>query len=1240
MTAPTTGPGRRLLRDLIAIPETVHKGDLVYRLADAAGDATRTVADYVVTPQLESAFISAVTLLRSAVADGVSKAAFLDGSFGAGKSNFMGVLQLLLDGNKSALAKPELAPVVVELEKGAARCLTVPFHLIGADDLESAVFGQYVEHLGALHPGAPPPAVFAAEPILANADDLRRAMGDATFFAALSAGAAADDGWGDLGGAWTAESYDAARAAGHDSADRIRLVQALLTTLLSSFAEGARANRGGYVSFDDGLSAISHHARSLGYDGVILFLDELILWFLSRLGDTAWVSEESSKLSKLVEGASAKRPVPLVSIIARQRDLRLLVGDSVPGAERLSFVDQLNYQEGRFEAIRLDDSNLPVVANRRLLRPVDDAAAAELRAAFASLSLSPRVHDVLLAGAGTDASFALTYPFSPAFMTVLVDVAGALQRTRTGLRVLLDLLVASRDVLEVGQLVPVGDLYDVIDSHDHPFSEAMAAAFDQARKIYRDRLRPALLAEHHLGAADGPTPAFTNDDRLVKTLLLAALVPQSRPFKDLTVERLVALNHGTIASPIAGQETSIATNKLRRLAAHAGELRLGRDPNNPTVAVVLSDVDTGSILATADGADNTASRRTLVREMVLGALGLPAGQLQTTYPLVWKGLRREVTVVFGNLRDAADLPDAAFVNDGPSWKLLVDFPFDDPGHSPLEDLERIDRFRQNGSSWSTIGWLPSFLTAPLQETLGRLVRLNHVLAHDDRFAEATRSLSPVARASAKPQLAALQTAAHSQLAGALLMAYGVVRADELVVDASHTLADHFPSLRAGLTVAAPVAPTLPGALDKVLDQALRHTYPGAPDLGTEVRPADVRKVAELCADAVVEPGGRLVVADSAERRLLTRIANPLGLGLQSEQAFKLQAAAERWDNTFTRALNRARTEGTPATVGLLRAAIDAPAPMGLTTQLENLVIAVWAQATNHTFRQHGGPATATVDRLDDPWEVVAQPLPATAVWEAAWDRLAAVFGVTLPTRQLSGFAVERAGIELRRLVVDLSSAVSGLAERLDQRGAEIGVDRQRNDRLRTALGAGALLAAVDAAPDDLARVQALAAAEVAPSALAVGRSIARAAELNGRLDAAQWPIIMPVLGRPDGAHLKSELVTALAADEFVTPLGPVLESVQQRAVELLTNRDDRAPRPRPASARRRPASARRRHAALDRVGRGRRRGRARRPRRQDRRGDGGPRHRHRRHHLDRDGHRAEPGDPVTGRRRGAHRGAQ
>jgi hypothetical protein len=1157
----TTSP--RLLRDLIDIPTAVHKGDLVYRLADAADDAAETVANYVVTDQLRAAFLDAVGLLRSAIAEGSSKGAFLHGSFGSGKSNFMGVLQLLLDDNPAARAVPELAPVVANLDewKGDRRILTVPFHLIGESDLESAVFGQYVRHLERIRPGAPPPAVFADEPILENADELRASVGDEAFFVKLSSGSAGGEGgWGDLDAAWDTASYEGARNAPHGSPDRTRLVQTVLTTWLTSFAEAAHANKGGYVSFEDGLSAISIHAKGLGYEGVILFLDELILWFLSRLGDMAWVSEEASKLSELVEAASATRPVPIVSIIARQRDLRELVGEDIPGAEKLSFADQLDYQAGRFDTITLDDSNLPLVANRRLLTPVNDAAKGELDVAFNSLSLSPRVHEVLLAEKGNDDAFRLTYPFSPAFMAVLVDVAGALQRTRTGLRVLLELLVDRRDILEVGQLVPVGDLYDVIDISDDPFSDAMRASFDRARKLYKERLRPTLLAEHNLGSGDEPTTAFVNDDRLVKTLLLAALVPESVPFKNLTVERLVALNHGTIASPIPGQETAIATNKLRRLSGLVGELSLGTDPNNPSVALRLSGVDTDSILATADGVDNTAMRRTLVRQLVLSALGLPSDQLQSTYTLVWNGLRRDVTVVFGNVRDTTNLPDATFANDSQNWKLIMDFPFDDLAHSPLDDLERLDRICEGGASWSTLCWLPSHFTPATLDVLGRLVRLNHVLASDQRFTEATAMLSPVDRAAAKPVLETMRAATGNQINMALLGAYGVVMADEKVIDVGRNLSDHFQSLKAGLTVAPPTKASLRDALDQVLDQALRHTYPGAPDLGTEVKPGEVRKVAELCADAVVEPDGRLVVKEPGDRKLLARIANPLQLGIQSEQAFKLAAAADRWDNTFTRAINQARQNGADTqTVGLLREAIDVPSPMGLTSQLENLIILVWAQATNHTFRLHGGPVAPTVDRLDDTWEVVPQALPSAEVWQKAHERLASIFGITLATKQRSGFAVERAGIELGRMVDAHGAAVDALVERVASIGAGMEIDEGAFPRLASARAAQGLLASLRAAPDDLTRVGALAASPIPTSELALGKSISSAQVIVAELDAVQFPIIEAATAKPEGAHFGSELMQALSADELVTALVPVLHRVQAAAIELITVKPPQPP---------------------------------------------------------------------------------
>ena len=104
-----------LLRDAITIPTEVRQGDLVFKLTDATEHSSETVARYVVTDQLLSAFSEAAALVGAAVREHSSKAAFLSGSFGAGKSNFMGMLQLLLDGNPAALARPELAPVVASM---------------------------------------------------------------------------------------------------------------------------------------------------------------------------------------------------------------------------------------------------------------------------------------------------------------------------------------------------------------------------------------------------------------------------------------------------------------------------------------------------------------------------------------------------------------------------------------------------------------------------------------------------------------------------------------------------------------------------------------------------------------------------------------------------------------------------------------------------------------------------------------------------------------------------------------------------------------------------------------------------------------------------------------------------------------------------------------------------------------------------------------------------------------------
>src|SRR5262249_20796339 len=142
-TAPREGDDVTLVKDLIEIPEQVHAGDFVLRLAEGVENKTQTLQDYVVTPDLVRRFDDALSVTGSTLHGRSSKAASLHVSFGCVKSHFMAVLHLLLQHDPDARAIPELASVV---EKHSAwldgkRLLLPTYHLIGATTLESALFG-------------------------------------------------------------------------------------------------------------------------------------------------------------------------------------------------------------------------------------------------------------------------------------------------------------------------------------------------------------------------------------------------------------------------------------------------------------------------------------------------------------------------------------------------------------------------------------------------------------------------------------------------------------------------------------------------------------------------------------------------------------------------------------------------------------------------------------------------------------------------------------------------------------------------------------------------------------------------------------------------------------------------------------------------------------------------------------------------------------------------------------------
>src|SRR6185437_14612573 len=113
---------------------------------------------------------------------------------------------------------------------------------------------------------------------------------------------------------------------------------------------------------------------------VILFLDEVMLWLASRNADLA--AEEGAKLAKLVEGAKSDRPAPLISLLARQRALKDLIGQGRMGAEQAKVEEVLDWSNSRFRTITLEDRNLPEIVKKRLLRRKDSKAEDLVNAEF------------------------------------------------------------------------------------------------------------------------------------------------------------------------------------------------------------------------------------------------------------------------------------------------------------------------------------------------------------------------------------------------------------------------------------------------------------------------------------------------------------------------------------------------------------------------------------------------------------------------------------------------------------------------------------------------------------------------------------------------------------------------------------------------------------------------------------------------------------------------------------------
>ncbi|KRV48665.1 PglY protein [Wenjunlia vitaminophila] len=1168
------------LRDVIDIKEDVHAGDFKIELSGGFSESDARVAEYVVTEQLQGAFREALGLVGAAVRSGNSHAAYLHGSFGAGKSHFLTVLHAVLNNHPAARAKPRLQEVIAAHDDWLRhkRFLMVPYHLVGSTDLDSALLGGYVHTVRALHPDRPTPAVYRADAALDDARRQREFLADdAAFLRWLGAGAAAlEPGGGaddedldaslvraetavpDTAG-WTPADLDRALAAPAGDPYREALVSALLSGPMSAYARGARGDKDAFVPLENGLSVISRHARSLGYDGIVLFLDELILWLQAHMGDQDFVRDQVQRLDKLIESGDADRPVPIVSFISRQRDLSQLIGSDVAGADVQNLEQQVEYLRGRLDVVDLEDSNLVEIIKHRVLAPKPGMEAVRDEAFRGLESSRDEVRQVLLDAHGrTEATwddFRTLYPLSPALLNVLVELSGALQRERTGLKLVHELLRRRRDDLRLGDLIPIGDLWDVIAAGTGEAFTARLRKESETAHRFHTRVRAHLLEKY--GSEDDPR--FRGDDRLVKTLLLAALAPNVPALTRLTGGRLAALNHGTIRSRV-GSAGSVAVKRLRELQADFGELR-SEGESDPVFHLHLSDLDIDPILDEVRSEDNLGRRRQWIKDRLWSALGIDGAEAFVCQrEVVWRGTRRTAEFVFGNVCDP-HLPEEQFLPETPgNIRFVIDYPFDEERRGPMDDVRRVETLKRAGTTAPTVVWLPHFFSEQKANQLGRLLKINYLLERN-RLEDHTATRSADERVQIRHQLKAQSENLTSQLTAVLQQLYGISKPDPGSVGTEVPENQHLWSLEP----ACPDPRPQPGksfeqnlyALADALFGALHPKHPDFdPHLSRKAVTTRELRTAHEWIIRALEDGSRRAVVDRHHLPVVRKIVHGLGLGEVHDGPLNV---GTEWRLRINQKAAEAKA-GPDLAVEDIRRWITELGWTGLDRTVANLVIATYALLDGRTWVYQTEPVSQPpeLERIGPGYALRAVELPTEQEFATARERAGRIFGVPVAPALIPG-NVNRLADGVRQAAARHREAVGGVRASLRKHTDDLELTGPDTPRVRSTRAAEDLIARLTRTTDATALVRELAAVTYDVTDLELASAITHAPDLLRALDDTNWALLRSVrsfAGRDDGVGDRTERLLTLLREtardhEQARSLVPVLSRLQDETVALV-----------------------------------------------------------------------------------------
>jgi hypothetical protein len=740
-------------------PEDIRAMGFVVKLSEAdpnSDEVKQLVTDYVITPAVQKELPRILDDMKQVFDRREEYGRFIHGSFGSGKSHFMTILSLLLecalvawqkfrpllDAHRNAKALKGDEATDHEAWLSQAGLLVVRIHMLSVrgrnTGLDRAIYDSFNAALK--RRGKTPFEFLNIEAIFDEVRREAREYGDIVWKRLEAEGI--------VGGR---EDFEALAAGSIQARERFA------RTWLK-YKGRDPSDAGVDPRWTEGLARMTQHAKSQGFGGIVLLVDEFLLWLAEKSGQE--FVAEINNLNVIVDHNTGQRAVPIFAFVARQRNLQEFFPDLV---DETKIHEHLDHHAKRFEITKLQDIELRHIVQGRVLRPRDPAA---VQAAIDSLSeRHQKVLPALLADADID-YLRDVYPFHPALIEMLVDVTSLMQRERSALRLLYELLVVHYPDLPLGEFLPVGSAFSAIFPDAGVEASKKVELMQDIHHQYYSRLALAMKR-----MAERPGSEFNDErrkalDQLVKTVLLAEVSPRLKQ-GGLTIERLVQLNAVDVEGETFRGQVRIAETDLLALSQDVPDLQIAGQGKTALVRYVLGRISLSEILGRARSkVDNPAQRFKVFWAALREALGVAGetgfedgGHNDGDWDLTWRRTKRRGRLKLDNIRE---MSNADFIPPDGAFTVLVDYPWDDPGHTVDEDRLRAMNVRKKQGLLYTVCWLPRHMTPTELGVLTELAAVRY-LSSEAGQEDLLETLGPQDRNKVLEQASIRQKTLESQL---------------------------------------------------------------------------------------------------------------------------------------------------------------------------------------------------------------------------------------------------------------------------------------------------------------------------------------------------------------------------------------------------------------------------------------------------------------------------------------------